>query len=118
MDEVYQVAQSLETGEEQAPQAGEVFQTIEAEFPEMPTLIYDGPFSESLTSPKVRFLEGKEEVTAEQAKKAAARSASRSKASAAALPEPTHWKDILFLPAKKIHPCCPLPCWPVLSTES
>lgn len=73
MDEVYQVAQSLETGEEQAPQAGEVFQTIEAEFPEMPTLIYDGPFSESLTSPKVRFLEGKEEVTAEQAKKAAAR---------------------------------------------
>lgn len=73
MEEVYQVAESLEAGEEQAPLAGEVFQTIETEFPEMPTLIYDGPFSESLTSPVARFLEDMEEVSEEQAKKAAAR---------------------------------------------
>lgn len=73
MDEVYHAAESLEDGEEQAPLAGEVFQTIETEFPEMPTLIYDGPFSEALASPVVRFLEGEDEVGPEQAKKAAAR---------------------------------------------
>lgn len=73
MDEVYHAAEVLEGGEEQAPLAGEVFQTIETEFPEMPTLIYDGPFSESLTSPTARFLEGMGDVSAEEAKKAAAR---------------------------------------------
>ena len=73
MNEVYQAAETLEAGEEQAPYAGEVFQTIETEFPEMPTLIYDGPFSEALASPEARFLEDMNEVKSETAKRAAAR---------------------------------------------
>lgn len=73
MEEVYQAARSLEAGEGETPLAGSVFQTIEAEFPEMPSLIYDGPFSEALTSPVPLFLEGREEVTQEEAMEAAAK---------------------------------------------
>ena len=73
MDEVYQAAELLENGEGEAPLAGEVFQTIETEFPEMPTLIYDGPFSEALASPVTYFLEDRKEVSSEQAKQEAAR---------------------------------------------
>lgn len=72
MDEVYHAAAVLGGDGEKAPLAGDVFQTIETEFPELPTLIYDGPFSEALSSPVVSFLEGREEVSPEQAKKAAA----------------------------------------------
>lgn len=60
-------------GEEGVPLAGEIFQTIEAEFPEMPALIYDGPFSDALSDRGVQLLEGMEEVSAEEAKTAAAR---------------------------------------------
>lgn len=72
MDEVYQAARSLESEENAAPMAGTVFQTIEAEFPEMPSLIYDGPFSETMVSRKPLYLENREPVTEEQARKSAA----------------------------------------------
>lgn len=43
------------------------FQAIEADFPEMPSLIYDGPFSQHLSGRTPAMLEGQAEVTAEQA---------------------------------------------------
>ncbi len=72
MDEVYSSASSAGTGDGSAPLAGTVFQTMEAEFPEIPTLIYDGPFSESLASAVPVYLEDKDEVDEETARAAAA----------------------------------------------
>lgn len=72
MEEVYCAAEAVETGEGETPFAGSVFQTIEAEFPEMPTLIYDGPFSETMMNPEPLFLVDMEEVSREDALKAAA----------------------------------------------
>ncbi|MPM83771.1 Sporulation protein YpeB [bioreactor metagenome] len=46
------------------------FETMEADFPEVPTLIYDGPFSEHLINRKPIALEGLEEVTQEEAQAA------------------------------------------------
>lgn len=48
------------------------YKNIESEFPELPTLIYDGPFSEHLTNRASKLLEGKEDFTKEQALDAAA----------------------------------------------
>lgn len=72
MDEVYQAANAIEGAESAAPLAGTVFQTIEAEFPEMPSLIYDGPFSETMLSPTPLYLEEMGEVDMETAREAAA----------------------------------------------
>lgn len=55
-----------------APAGGTAFQSVEADFPELPTLIYDGPFSEHLSSETPRALEGLPEVTQSEAKQAAA----------------------------------------------
>ena len=64
------LAQSQETTEDTA---GSTFQNMEADFPEVPTLIYDGPFSEHLsTQQQPKALEGMEEVTQEEAQAAAA----------------------------------------------
>ncbi len=46
------------------------FETMEEDFPEVPTLIYDGPFSEHLIDRKPIALEGMEEVTREEAQAA------------------------------------------------
>lgn len=43
------------------------FQAIEADFPELPSLIYDGPFSQHLTGRTAAMLEGQAEVTQEEA---------------------------------------------------
>ncbi len=43
------------------------FSTIEKEFGEYPSLIYDGPFSEHIASRSPAMLEGKEEITPERA---------------------------------------------------
>ncbi len=48
------------------------YQDIEAEFPEMPTLIYDGPFSEHLQTRTAAMLEGTEQVSQEEARRLAA----------------------------------------------
>ena len=64
------LAQAQGTGGETA---GSGFQNVEADFPEVPALIYDGPFSEHLsTRREPRALEGLEEVTQEEARAAAA----------------------------------------------
>ncbi|MDR0839364.1 MAG: germination protein YpeB, partial [Oscillospiraceae bacterium] len=44
----------------------------EGEFPELPTLIYDGPFSSHINGMKPKLTEGKPELTREQAQKKAA----------------------------------------------
>ena len=51
---------------------GSAFQTVEADFPRVPTLIYDGPFSEHLSSRTPQMLEGLPQVTEEEARRAAA----------------------------------------------
>jgi spore germination protein len=51
---------------------GESMRLIEKEFPEVPALIYDGPFSEHITDMQPKMLEGQNEVTTEEGRKAAA----------------------------------------------
>ncbi|MCC8120743.1 MAG: germination protein YpeB [Oscillospiraceae bacterium] len=60
------------TGDGQAGVGGSSFQTIEADFPETPSLIYDGPFSEHLSRRTPLALEGLEELSQEQAAQRAA----------------------------------------------
>ena len=73
LDQVYARASSELGGEDQPPLVGETFQTIEQEFPELPTLIYDGPFSETMARRQALYLEGKKEVEEEEALKKAAK---------------------------------------------
>ncbi len=73
LDQVYARASNELGGEDQPPLAGETFQTIEQEFPELPTLIYDGPFSETMARRQALYLEGKKEVEEEEALKKAAK---------------------------------------------
>lgn len=47
------------------------FKLIESEFPQIPMLIYDGPFSSHVESREPRLLEGKEDVDAETARRKA-----------------------------------------------
>ena len=48
------------------------FQQVETEFPEVPSLIYDGPFSQHLERQTPRNLEGERALTAREARRAAA----------------------------------------------
>lgn len=73
LEDVYRQTDDARGGEGPAPLAGSVFQTIEEQFPEIPTLIYDGPFSESMTSKKPLFLEGRDQIDEAAAVKAAAK---------------------------------------------
>lgn len=59
-------------GEQEAPAGGSAFQTVEADFPEIPSLIYDGPFSEHMSSQTPKALEGSENVSEQEAKNTAA----------------------------------------------
>ena len=52
--------------------SGSAFQTVEADFPQVPTLIYDGPFSEHLSGRTPQMLEGLPQVTEEEARRATA----------------------------------------------
>ena len=52
--------------------AGSAFQAVEEEFPELPTLIYDGPFSEHLTAQSQKYLAEKPDFSPEEAKRQAA----------------------------------------------
>ena len=58
--------------EGQQVESGSAFQTVEADFPEVPALIYDGPFSEHLSSRSPRMLEGLPQVEESAARAAAA----------------------------------------------
>ena len=73
LDDLEQAQARLAQAEETTGNAaGSSFQNVEADFPEVPTLIYDGPFSEHLsTQQQPRALEGLEEVTQAEAQAAA-----------------------------------------------
>ena len=60
------------TGDGEAGQGGTTFQSIEADFPETPTLIYDGPFSEHLGGKTPLALEGLPQVGRDEARALAA----------------------------------------------
>lgn len=63
MDELYKSESTLDTTEtEKLPTVGGSMRLIEQEFPEMPSLIYDGPFSTHLTDKSPAMLEGAEET--------------------------------------------------------
>ncbi len=64
------LAQVAEGGEQQL--GGTTFQEVESAFPELPSLVYDGPFSEHLTSATPQALAGLGQVTQEEARQAAA----------------------------------------------
>ena len=48
---------------------GSSMKLIEGEFPEMPSLIYDGPFSEHLTNAQPKLIAGAEEISREAGRK-------------------------------------------------
>lgn len=62
---------AAQDSDEQIP-GGSAFQSVESDFPEVPTLIYDGPFSEHLDGRTPKMLEGLPQVTEEEARQAAA----------------------------------------------
>ena len=68
-------AEARLSGEENGGQelAGSIYQTVEGDFPELPTLIYDGPFSDHIAGRSPRMLEGLPQVTQEDARLAAAK---------------------------------------------
>lgn len=47
--------------------AGSSYENIETNFPELPTMTYDGPFSDHLASSEPKMLAGLDEVTGQQA---------------------------------------------------
>ncbi len=65
-----ELAQRVERGG--AIPGGTAFQDVESDFPELPSLVYDGPFSEHLSGQTPKALEGLDAVTQEQALQAAA----------------------------------------------
>ena len=60
------------TGEGEQLLAGSAFQNVESDFPEVPSLIYDGPFSDHIASRSPRMLEGQEQVSRDEARTLAA----------------------------------------------
>ena len=74
MDEVYAATAAADEAEDaaQTPLMGQALRSVEEEFPEIPTLIYDGPFSEAVLNEKPRYLEGLQQKDESAARKAAA----------------------------------------------
>lgn len=74
IDDVAQAEDRLsESQTEETAQSATGFKAVEADFPELPSLVYDGPFSQHLVGRTPAMLEGKGEVTAEEAQSIAAR---------------------------------------------
>ena len=72
-DALHQAEDELAAGESGGQvQAGAAFQTMEEEFPELPTLIYDGPFSEHLSDRTPALLAGMDHVDEAAARRSAA----------------------------------------------
>lgn len=72
--ELLQLEQSLadSTGDGSAATGGTSFQAMESNFPEVPTLIYDGPFSEHLGDKEPLALAGTRSVSRDEARAVAA----------------------------------------------
>lgn len=64
------LAHSVERGG--ASPGGTAFQDVEADFPELPSLVYDGPFSEHLSGEVPKSLEGLGQVSEQEARQKAA----------------------------------------------
>ena len=75
MDDLYAAEKGAEMSEEaNLPHTmSSSVRLIEQEFPEVPALIYDGPFSEHITTMKPRLLEGEKELSENEARTAAAK---------------------------------------------
>ena len=58
----------LDTAQDDAVQLSSSIADIENEFPELPTLIYDGPFSDGIRTDDPKLLRGQAEVDEEQAR--------------------------------------------------
>ena len=69
--ETVQLRLSRQENQQDLPGQGS-FSSLEANFPELPTLIYDGPFSEHMQSRRSAMLEQESPVTAAQARRKAA----------------------------------------------
>ena len=72
MEEVYKEQQQAADGNNVTQTAADSFKSIEEEFPELPTLIYDGPFSDSKSTGKAKLLEGMQQIDEAAARSAAA----------------------------------------------
>lgn len=75
LEEVAQVESALAQQEEMSGQelGGVTFQDVESDFPELPSLVYDGPFSQHLSAQEPKALAGLKDVTLPEARQAAAR---------------------------------------------
>ena len=74
MDELESSRRRMEELEGSLPiTVGESIRLIEQEFPETPSLIYDGPFSEHLTSSTPKMLDGQSDIDVNTGRKIAAR---------------------------------------------
>jgi len=67
IDSMAQTEEELGEHDETEVSFGSEIAALEEEFPEMPTLIYDGPFSDAAADLPARFLEDKAPVTEEKA---------------------------------------------------
>lgn len=72
LENAEQAEARLSAAERGSVTAGSAFQTVEADFPEVPALVYDGPFSEHLTNRAPRMLEGSPSCSQDEARAAAA----------------------------------------------
>ncbi len=72
MDEVEaSQRRAAQTQESMPATLGGSMRLVEKEFPETPSLIYDGPFSEHITRSRPKLLEGLEQVSEDEARNAA-----------------------------------------------
>ncbi|MBE6949543.1 MAG: germination protein YpeB [Ruminococcaceae bacterium] len=71
--EIAQADSSAEHTGDSIATLGDSFKLIEQEFPEIPSLIYDGPFSEHITDMESQILKDSENITEKEALEIAAR---------------------------------------------
>lgn len=72
LENAEQAEARLAASEDGTVTAGSAFQAVEADFPEVPALVYDGPFSEHLTNRAPKMLEGRPAFSRDEARAAAA----------------------------------------------
>ena len=72
LESLEEATKRLSGGEDGQVTAGSAYDDVEADLPELPGIIYDGPFSEHLTDRVPAMLDGLGEVTEETARQTAA----------------------------------------------
>lgn len=66
----HKLSQAVETSDQTS--TGVTFQDVESDFPELPSLVYDGPFSEHMSAATPKALDGLSNVSQVRARQAAA----------------------------------------------